>query len=45
MTDAGLVHTAHGIMMQEVINGDSEDLGDIASDIPRNKDRSLNLQL
>ncbi|KAL4233685.1 hypothetical protein ACF0H5_008366 [Mactra antiquata] len=46
LTGAGSIHTAHGIMMQDVVINDTEAYGGSIFDIPgvtRSKDRSLNL--
>ena len=48
MTDSGSVHTAHGIMMQEILSGMTEDHGGEipeVPEIPRSKDNSLNIPI
>jgi hypothetical protein len=45
-TGAGSIHTAHGIMMQDLLCGDEDEVGktiEIPSSINRTKDRSLKL--
>ncbi|MCG7882443.1 MAG: hypothetical protein JAY96_12745 [Candidatus Thiodiazotropha endolucinida] len=48
LTGAGSIHTAHGIMMQEILTGDMEEHGGTVPDIPslpRTKEKSLKLRV